>query len=76
MIRAFTLKPATSYIGLNIIEEFAGLSPKYKLMFCEKLFVEGQESYAQAVQKMWPKANEIDVKKLEKFLILLKNTSH
>jgi len=63
-------------LELNIIEEFAALSPKYKIMLCEKLFMDGIDAYTKAVKAMWPTVSTQDTKKLEKFLILLKNTSH
>ncbi len=61
---------------LNIIEEFAVLNPRRKLLLCDHLFIKGHESFENTVKALWPQAREMDIKKLEKFLILLKKTAH
>lgn len=60
----------------NIIEEYAALSPKRKVLLCDHLFVEGKTKYQNMVTLLWPEANNQDMKKLEKFLILIKNASN
>jgi hypothetical protein len=62
--------------NFNVIEEFAGLKPQRKIVLCDHLFVKGYESFENTVQTIWPKASAQDVKKLEKFLVLLKKTAH
>ena len=61
---------------LNIIEEYAALSPKRKVLLCDHYFVEGRETYENTVRLLWPEATKKDMKKLGNFLVLLKNTSH
>ena len=61
---------------LHVIEAFAGLSPKRKMALADHLFVQGYESFEKMVKLIWPTAEEKDAKKLEKFLILLKQTAH
>lgn len=61
---------------LNIIEEFASLNPRRKILLCDHLFVKSYESFEETVKLLWPQAVAQDVKKLEKFLILLKKTAH
>ncbi|MCL4676998.1 MAG: hypothetical protein KJ017_00215 [Alphaproteobacteria bacterium] len=60
----------------SIIEEFAALSPKRKVLLCDHLFVEGRQAFYNTVELLWPEANAADAKKLEKFLFTLKNRSH
>lgn len=60
----------------SIIEEFSALSPKRKVLLCDHLFVEGYETFTSTVHLLWPEAEAKDVRKLEKFLILLKRTAH
>lgn len=60
----------------NIIEEFAALSPKRKVLLCDHLFSEGRFTFQQTVKLLWPEADVKDMKKLEKFLFLLKQTAH
>ncbi len=60
----------------NIIEEFACLSPKRKVLLCDHLFAEGRPTFNNTVQLLWPEATLRDMKKLEKFLYLLKKTAH
>lgn len=57
----------------NIIEEYAALSPKRKVLLCDQLFIEGKHFFKNTVKLLWPEAAPQDVKKLEKFLNLLKN---
>ncbi len=60
----------------NIIEEYAALSPKRKVLICDHFFVEGRDTYEGTVKLLWPEATKQDMKKLGNFLILLKSTSH
>ena len=60
----------------NIIEEFAALSPKRKVLLCDHLFTEGRDIFQNTINLLWPEARLHDMKKLEKFLNLLKKTSH
>jgi hypothetical protein len=62
--------------SFNIIEEFASLSPKRKMSICDRLFVDGREPFQSTIKLLWPQASAMDLKKLENFLILLKNTAH
>ena len=62
--------------AFHIIEAFAGLDGNRKMLICDRLFAEGYDSYKKMVQLLWPEASARDEKKLERFLILLKNTSH
>ena len=61
---------------LSIIEEYAALSPKRKVLLCDHFFIEGRPTFESTVQLLWPEATSYDVKKLANFLILLKNTAH
>lgn len=56
----------------SIIEEFATLSPKRKLLLCDQLFTEGRKTFQSTVHLLWPEADTLDMHKLESFLILLK----
>jgi len=60
----------------NIIEEFAALSAKRKVLLCDHLFAESRSTFQQTVKLLWPEADAKDMKKLEKFLYLLKKTAH
>lgn len=60
----------------NIIEEFASLSPKRKILLCDHLFTESRPTFQATVRLLWPEAAPRDVKKLEQFLRLLKRTSN
>ncbi|MEZ5813821.1 MAG: hypothetical protein R3E13_03740 [Alphaproteobacteria bacterium] len=60
----------------NIIEEYAALNPKRKVLLCDHYFVEGHGAFENTVNLLWPEATERDMKKLGNFLILLKNTAH
>jgi hypothetical protein len=59
----------------SIIEEFAMLSAKRKVLLCDHLFAEGRDTFRNTVKLLWPEANDIDVKKLESFLILLRKSA-
>jgi hypothetical protein len=65
-----------SVATFNVIEEFAALSPKRKMSLCDRLFVEGRDAFQNTVKLFWPQATAQDFKKLENFLLLLKNTAH
>ncbi|MCB1593110.1 MAG: hypothetical protein KDI90_11735 [Alphaproteobacteria bacterium] len=60
----------------SIVEEFASLSPKRKVLLCDHLFIEGRQAFYNTVELLWPEATTADAKKLEKFLFTLKNRSH
>ncbi len=60
----------------NIIEEFAQLTAQRKMLLCDHLFSEGYVTYRSTVKLLWPQAEERHMRKLEKFLILLKETAH
>jgi hypothetical protein len=60
---------------LNIIEEFAALSAKRKILLCDSLFAEGKNAFENAVRLLWPEASVQDMKKLESFLALLRQTA-
>ena len=60
----------------NIIEEFAALSAKRKVLLCDHLFIEGHSTFEKTVKLLWGEASDKDVKKLEKFLQILKKTAH
>jgi len=60
----------------NIIEEYAALNPKRKVLLCDHYFVEGARSFEKTVSLLWPEAKRQDMKKLANFLILLKNAAH
>ena len=59
---------------LNIIEEYAALSPKRKYVLCDQLFIEGKRQFMNTVKVLWPEATDHDIYKLEKFLVLLRST--
>lgn len=61
---------------LNIIEEYAALSPKRKVLLCDHYFVNGRQTFENTVKLLWPEATAQDVKKLGNFLVLLKNSAH
>jgi hypothetical protein len=60
----------------RVIEAFAELDPNRKMILCDRLFSNGYDSYSKMVNLLWPQSSAQDIKKLEKFLILLKNTAH
>lgn len=62
--------------SFNIIEEFAALSPKRKVLLCDHLFIEGRPVFENTVILLWPEASLKDMNKLEKFLLLLRRTAH
>ena len=59
----------------SIIEEFATLIAKRKVLLCDHLFIEGFETFQNTVKLLWPEATLLDVKKLESFLVLLRKTA-
>ncbi|MCK6418491.1 MAG: hypothetical protein L6Q57_06080 [Alphaproteobacteria bacterium] len=59
----------------NIIEEFAALNPKRKILLCDHLFFEGPATFEKTVQLLWPESTASDSNKLEKFLVLLRKTA-
>ncbi len=59
---------------LNIIEEYAALSPKRKMLLCDQLFIEGKNHFKNTVALLWPEATSYDLRKLESFLVLIKNS--
>lgn len=60
----------------NIIEEYAALSANRKMSLCDSLFVDGRSRFQNMVKLLWPEANGYDTKKLEKFLNLIRVSSH
>ncbi len=60
----------------NIVQEFAALSAKRKVLLCDHLFAEGRQAFQNTVRLLWPEAGSGDMKKLEKFLFLLRKTAH
>lgn len=58
----------------SIIEEYAALSTKRKVLLCDSLFIEGKGRFRNMVKLLWPEAESHDMKKLEKFLILVKSS--
>jgi len=59
----------------NIIEEYATLSAKRKVLLCDNLFVDGRSRFQNMVKLIWPEASAQDIKKLEKFLNLIRVSS-
>lgn len=60
----------------DIIQEFANLTPRRKIMLCDHLFIEGRTTFLGTVELLWPEADENDAKKLEKFLTNQKTRAH
>ena len=58
----------------SIIEEFAMLSAKRKVLLCDHLFAEGRSTFHNTIKLLWPEASSLDMKKLENFLILLRKS--
>lgn len=56
----------------SIIEEYAALSPKRKFLLCDQLFIEGERSFENMVRLLWPEAEGVDIQKLQKFLVLIR----
>lgn len=65
---------ASTESAFRIIEEFIGLSTHRRLLLCEQLYVEGPDYFRGTVGLLWPQATNKDVKKLEKFLLVLRET--
>lgn len=59
----------------NIIEEFAALGAKRKVLLCDHLFIEGRQTFQGTVWLLWPEAKASDIRKLESFLTLLRKTA-
>ncbi|HCQ71347.1 MAG TPA: hypothetical protein DIU06_04235 [Rhodospirillaceae bacterium] len=77
MLLNFTNSPANQgKQQFNIIEEFSSLTGARKMLVCDHLFVEGRAVYEKTVKVLWPQAQSADIKKLEKFLHLLRKTAH
>jgi hypothetical protein len=53
----------------DILEAFAALEPKTRLMVCEQLFAHGQGYFKNTVRTLWPHASDRDARRLEKFLL-------
>ena len=60
----------------DIIEEFAALQPKRKILLCDHLFMEGMQTFQNTVRILWPEADELDIRKLVQFLKALKRAAH
>ncbi len=56
----------------NIVEEFAALNAKRKVLLCDQLFTQPRKVFHGTVKLLWPEAQLADMKKLEKFLVALK----
>jgi len=56
----------------NIIEEFASLAPNRKAILCDHLYSEGRSTFQNTVKLLWPEAKATDMKKLEKFIYMLR----
>lgn len=76
MLLNFANSPARQTADFNIIEEFSTLSGARKMLLCDHLFVEGRPVFEKTVRVLWPQAQAADMKKLEKFLHLLRKTAH
>lgn len=59
-------------LPFSILEEFAALSSKRKLLLCDHLFAEGRATFQQTVRLLWPEAKPRDMRELEKFLMARK----
>ena len=59
----------------SIIEEFAMLNAKRKVLLCDQLFSEGRMTFQNTVRLLWPEATAFDMRKLEKFLVLLRKAA-
>jgi hypothetical protein len=60
----------------DVVEEFASLTPRRKVLLCDHLFMEGRQAFYNTVELLWPQASQADARRLEKFLFSLKNRSH
>ena len=60
----------------NVIEEFSRLTAQRKMLLCDHLFSESYQAYQNMAALLWPQIEEHDLKKLEKFLMLLKQAAH
>ncbi len=60
----------------DIVQEFAALQPKRKILLCDHLFMEGVRTFQNTVQILWPEADNMDMQRLEKFLKELKKSAH
>lgn len=56
----------------SIIEEFAVLSAKRKVLLCDHLFGKSRRTFRNTVKLLWPEATPPDMKRLENFLVLLR----
>ena len=59
----------------SIIEEFAALSPKRKMLLFDQMLSDSFEAFASTVSLLWPEASSRDVKKLGKFMKALRSKS-
>lgn len=62
--------------SFSIIEEYATLSPNRKTLLCDNLCLESHGRFQNMVKSIWPDASDYDLKKLEKFLNLVRVSSH
>ena len=62
--------------SFDVIEEFAALTPRRKVLLCDHLFTEGRQAFYNTVELLWPQSSAADARRLEKFLFSLKNRSH
>lgn len=76
MLLNFTNHHQVQENTFNVIEEFSMLSGARKMLLCDHLFIEGRPVFEKTVKVLWPQAQAQDIKKLEKFLQLLRKTAH
>ncbi len=60
----------------DVLEAFAGLNSRRKMLICDHLFFENRAAFQQTVGLLWPEATAADMRKLEKFLYSLKKMAH
>jgi hypothetical protein len=59
----------------NIVDAFAQLSSRRKVLVCDHLFLEGRRVFQQTVALLWPDSTARDVKILEKYLHAIKRAA-
>lgn len=62
--------------SFGILEEYSTLVSSRKALICDRLFLENFSRFQSTVKLIWPSASDDDVKKLEKFLKLVRMSSH
>ena len=61
--------------SFSIIEEYVTLNSNRKTLLCDNLFLESFSRFQNMAKTIWPDANGNDIKKLEKFLNLVRVSS-